>query len=102
VSGPYAASSGSEGGKFLGERVYWLSASVPINDHPDQAASNTRTMKHKIRTKTKHTKKSHQRLGCLSVVCVVLPDRCLCDELITSPEESYRLRHLGMCDRETS
>jgi hypothetical protein len=33
---------------------------------------------------------SHSGRGCLSVVCV-LSGKCLCDELITRPEESYRL-----------
>jgi hypothetical protein len=41
--------------------------------------------------------------GCLSVVeCCVLPDRDLCDELISRPEKSYRLYCVVMCDLETS
>jgi hypothetical protein len=32
----------------------------------------------------------------------VLSDRCLCDELITRPEESYRLCCVVVCDLETS
>jgi hypothetical protein len=32
--------------------------------------------------------------------CCVLPGRGLCDELITHPEESYRLRWVVMCDLE--
>jgi len=32
----------------------------------------------------------------------VLSGRGLCDELITRPEESYRLCYVVMCDRETS
>jgi len=32
----------------------------------------------------------------------VLSGRGLCDELITRPEESYRLRCVVMCDLETS
>jgi len=39
----------------------------------------------------------------VSCVCVcVLSGRDLCDELITSPEESYRLWSVVMCDLETS
>ena len=34
--------------------------------------------------------------------CRVLSGRGLCDELITRPEESYRLRCVVMCDLETS
>jgi len=34
--------------------------------------------------------------------CCVLSDRGLCDELITRPEESYRLRCVVVCDLETS
>ena len=42
--------------------------------------------------------------GCLSVVSVVCcqVERGLCDELITRPEESYRLWRNVMCDPETS
>ena len=40
--------------------------------------------------------------GCLSVVSVVLSGRGLCDELITCPEESYRLCCVIVCDLETS
>jgi len=32
----------------------------------------------------------------------VLSGRCLCDELITRPEESYRLWCVVVCDLETS
>jgi len=32
----------------------------------------------------------------------VLSGRGLCDELITRPEESYRLRCVVVCDLETS
>jgi len=32
----------------------------------------------------------------------VLSGRGLCDELITRPEESYRLCCVGVCDLETS
>jgi len=32
----------------------------------------------------------------------VLSGRCLCDELITRPEESYRLCCVVVCDLETS
>jgi len=35
-------------------------------------------------------------------VCCVLSGRGLCDELITRPEESYRLWCVVMCDLETS
>jgi len=38
----------------------------------------------------------------LSVVSVVLSGRGLCDELITRPEESYRLCCVVVCDLETS
>jgi len=34
--------------------------------------------------------------------CCVLSGRCLCDELITCPEESYRLCCVVVCDPETS
>ena len=34
--------------------------------------------------------------------CCVLSGRCLCDELITRPEESYRLCCVVVCDLETS
>ena len=34
--------------------------------------------------------------------CYVLSGRCLCDELITRPEESYRLCCVVVCDLETS
>ena len=34
--------------------------------------------------------------------CRVLSGRCLCDELITRPEESYRLCCVVVCDLETS
>jgi hypothetical protein len=35
-------------------------------------------------------------------VCCVLSGRGLCDELITRPEESYRLWRVVVCDHETS
>ena len=35
-------------------------------------------------------------------VCCVLSGRGLCDELITCPEESYRLWRVVVCDQETS
>jgi hypothetical protein len=54
-------------------------------------------MKHKIRTKTKHTKnKSRRGHGFLSVVL-----SGLCDELIARPEDSYRLWCV-VFDQETS
>jgi hypothetical protein len=34
--------------------------------------------------------------------CCVLSGRGLCDELITRPEESYRLSCVVVCDQETS
>ena len=34
--------------------------------------------------------------------CCVLSGRGLCDELITRPEESYRVRCVVMCDLETT
>jgi len=34
--------------------------------------------------------------------CYVLSGRGLCDELITRPEESYRLWRVVVCDQETS
>jgi hypothetical protein len=34
--------------------------------------------------------------------CCVLSGRGLCDELITRPEEPYRLWRVVVCDRETS
>ena len=34
--------------------------------------------------------------------CCVLSGRGLCDELITRPEESYRLWCVVVCDQETS
>ena len=36
------------------------------------------------------------------VECCVMSDRGLCDELITRPEESYRLWCVVVCDLETS
>jgi len=36
------------------------------------------------------------------VVFCVLPNRSLCDGLVTRPEESYGLRCVVMCDLETS
>jgi hypothetical protein len=35
-------------------------------------------------------------------MCCVLSGRGLCDELITCPEESYRMWRVVMCDKETS
>ena len=35
------------------------------------------------------------------LLCCVLSGRGLCDELITSPEESYRLWCVVVCDLET-
>jgi len=35
-------------------------------------------------------------------ICCVLSGRGLCDELITRPEESYRLWCVVVCDLETS
>jgi hypothetical protein len=35
-------------------------------------------------------------------VCCMLSGRGLCDELITRPEESYRVWHVVVCDQETS
>ena len=40
--------------------------------------------------------------GCLSRVCCVLSGRGLCDEIITRPEESYRLWCVFVCDLEIS
>jgi hypothetical protein len=37
----------------------------------------------------------------VSFECCVLSGRGLCDELITRPEESYRLRCVVVCDLET-
>jgi hypothetical protein len=45
---------------------------------------------------------SHWGHGCLSVVSCVLSGRGLCDELVTRPEESYRLWCVVVCDLETS
>jgi hypothetical protein len=36
----------------------------------------------------------------VSCECCVLSGRGLCDELITRPEESYRLWHVVVCDLE--
>jgi len=38
--------------------------------------------------------------GCCE--CCVLHDRGLCDELLTHPEENYRVCCVVMCDLETS
>jgi hypothetical protein len=38
----------------------------------------------------------------LCCVWCVLSGTGLCDELITRPEESYRLWHVVVCDHETS
>jgi hypothetical protein len=35
-------------------------------------------------------------------VCCVLSGRGLCDELVTRPEENYRLWRVVVCDQETS
>jgi hypothetical protein len=35
-------------------------------------------------------------------VCCVLSGTGLCDELITPPEESYRMWRVDVCDHETS
>ena len=40
--------------------------------------------------------------GAWTFVCCELPGRGLCDELITRPEESYRLWCVVVCDLETS
>ena len=42
------------------------------------------------------------RPACRSCECRVLSGRGLCDELITRPEESYRLCCVVVCDLETS
>jgi len=39
---------------------------------------------------------------CVCCECRVLSGRVLCDELITRPEESYRLCCVVVCDLETS
>jgi len=45
----------------------------------------------------------HRRHGCIVCCdCHVLAGRGLCDELITYPEESYRLWCVVVCDLETS
>jgi len=44
---------------------------------------------------------SHRRHRCLSERCL-LSGRGLCDELITSPEKSYWLWYVVVCDLETS
>jgi len=38
----------------------------------------------------------------VSCECCVLSGRGLCDELITRPEDSYRLWRIVVCDHETS
>jgi hypothetical protein len=38
--------------------------------------------------------------GAWTFVCCVLSGRVLCDELITRPEESYRLWRVVVCDQE--
>jgi len=47
-------------------------------------------------------KKFHRGHGCLFVCCecFVLSGRGLCDELITRPEDSYRLWCVVVCDLE--
>jgi len=47
---------------------------------------------------------SSNQAGCIDVCCecCVLLRRGLCDELITRPEESYRLWCVVVCDLETS
>jgi len=44
---------------------------------------------------------SRREHGRLSRVCCVLSERGVCDELITRPEESYRLWCVVVCDLET-
>jgi hypothetical protein len=36
------------------------------------------------------------------LLCCILSGRCLCDELISRPEKSYRLWSVVVCDLETS
>jgi len=47
---------------------------------------------------------AHFVVGCLFMYfeCCLLSDRCLCDELITRPEEFYRLLCVILCNLETS
>ena len=45
---------------------------------------------------------SNRGHGCLSVMSVVLSGRGLCEEVITRPEESYRLWCVVVCGLETS
>jgi len=45
---------------------------------------------------------SHLRHRYVCCECCVLSGRGLCDELITRPEESYRLWCVVVCDLETS
>jgi hypothetical protein len=46
---------------------------------------------------------SHRGMDiCLLYVSCVLSGRGLCDDLITRPQESYRLWPVVLCDQETS
>ena len=45
---------------------------------------------------------SHPGHGCLCCEWCVLSSRVLCEELITRPEESYRLWRVVVCDLETT
>jgi len=43
-----------------------------------------------------------ETVGSNPIECCVLPGRGLCDEMITRPEESYRLWCVVVCDLETA
>jgi hypothetical protein len=68
------------------------------NDTNDNWKSNTRTMRHKIRQK----KIPPGAWMFVCFLCCLLSGRGLCDELITRPEESYRLWRDVVCDHEIS
>jgi len=61
-----------------------------------------RSLRH--RSVAAHLLRSWVRIpqGVWTFVCCVLSDRGLCDDLITRPEESYRLWCVIVCDLETS
>ena len=78
-----------------------VSRSHTATHHSDKLVAETSTWKHTTLTTDKH--QSHRGRGYLSVVSVVSCQvRGLCDELITRPEESYRLCCVVVCDLGTS
>ena len=75
----------------------------------DQLVAETSTWQHTTLTTDKYpcprwdsNPRSQQASGPVCCECRVLSGRGLCDELITRPEESYRLCCVVVCDLEIS